>query len=890
MPLFRIARYGFIKRVLLTAAVLLQGIATQCIAQQDSTSHPVELGIIVTSTEAEAASVLQQLNAGWDFGVLAKEKSIDPSSSSGGYVGRMNPGQLRPEVRDALSTLTTGQLSGVVPIPTGFAILKILPIASATEDLNPNRIKALIASGDIRFGPTIGGLSEADSLFRNYPKPDGWARDLHQSCDLRTQSYDAGIKEFVEFVNATRSPGADTYSTSDLLQIHLIGGQLYAYKGNMEEAIKELTIAYQMAKTIAPTQMPKREDNGGGGGMGGPAQTAALPLLPRLEEMIGGAYLHWAEMENGVYRNSTDFDLFPPANPKASYVKKEKSGLAIQYFTDFLKQYPDDLEVKWLLNYAYSTLGEYPSGVPKAYLIPIDDFLSKEDIGRFVDVAPAAGLNVMREAGGLAIDDFENNGLLDIVVSSMEVCDPIKYFHNNGDGTFTDRTVQAGLADQLGALNIMQVDYNNDGCMDLFIPRGGWEYPQRRSLLRNNCDGTFTDVTEASGLADNVAQTNSAVWADIDNDGYLDLFIANENSPSQLFHNKGDGTFEDISHSAGIDQTAFSKGVTAADYDQDGYVDFYLSNLYGANNLYHNNGNMTFTDVARQAGVQAPMVSFATWFFDYDNDGWPDLFVTSYPVSVTESVKTFLGLPHNAETLKLYRNKHDGTFEDVTEKVGLDKVFMPMGAGFGDIRNDGFLSIYLGSGNPSYTSLVPHTLLLNEEGKSFVDITASSGTGELHKGHAISFADLDRSGSEAIVAEIGGAVPGDAHTLRVFKNPGSTNDWINVHLIGVKSNRSGVGAQIKVTVTDDGQAPRTIFRTGGEASSFGSKPMEQHIGLGHNAHIVSIDVWWPATATRQHFADVAKNQFIEIQEFATSVRKLNRQTFHLGDPAAAAKK
>jgi hypothetical protein len=674
------------------------------------------------------------------------------------------------------------------------------------------------------------------------------------------------------------------------VKIYLLAGQLYAYKGKMEESIKEFKVAYQMVQEATSAQLSNRVVGGGGGGMGGPVQTTTISLLPTLQETIGGAYLHWAEMENGIYRNSGDMDLFPPVNPKASFEKKEESKLAIQYFTQFLMQYPDDIEVKWLLNYAYSTLGEYPGGVPKAYLIPLSDFQSKEDIGRFIDVAPAAGLNVMREAGGLAVDDFENNGLLDIVVSSMETCDPIKYFHNNGNGTFTDRTTQAGLADQLGALNIMQVDYNNDGCMDLFIPRGGWEYPQRRSLMRNNCDGTFTDVTEASGLADNVAQTNSAVWVDIDNDGYLDLFIANENSPSQLFHNKGDGTFEDISHSAGIDQKAFSKGVTAADYDQDGYVDFYVSNLYGANNLYHNNGNLTFTDVARQAGVQAPIVSFSAFFLDYDNDGWPDLFVTSYVTSVAESIKTYLGQPHNAETLKLYRNKHDGTFEDVTEKVGLDKVFMPMGTGFGDIRNDGFLSIYLGSGNPSYTALVPHTLLLNKDGKQFVDITASSGTGELHKGHAISFADLDRSGNVAIVAQIGGAVPGDAHTMRVFKNPGNNNDWINVHLVGVKSNRSGVGAQIKVTVTDDAQAPRSIYRTVGETSSFGSQPLEQHIGLGHNARIVAIDVWWPATNTRQHFANVDKNQFIEIKEFATVVGKLSRHSFQLGVPTTTAAK
>jgi tetratricopeptide (TPR) repeat protein len=786
-----------------------------------------------------------------------------------------------------VSGLTTGQLSRIVSVASGFAILKILPVAPATQDLNPRRIQELIANGTIQYGTGIGGLGEADRAFAKYPKPEGWARDLRQSCNLRTESYDAFMKEIVMFSHADRSDIPASYSTDDILQIHLLAGQLYAYKGKMEESIKEFKVVYQMTQAATSTQSSMRQDGGESGGMGGPVRTASTPILLALDETIGAAYLHWAEMENGVYRNSGDMDLFPSTNPRKSYEKKEHSQLAIQYFTRILSQHPDNIEVKWLLNYAYSALGEYPDGVPKAYLIPISAFQSKENIGRFVDVAPAAGLNVMREAGGLAIDDFENNGLLDIFVSSMETCDPIKYFHNNGDGTFTDRSAEAGIANQLGALNIMQVDYNNDGCMDLFIPRGGWEYAQKRSLLRNNCDGTFTDVTEASGLGDNVAQSNSAVWADMDNDGHLDLFIANENSPSQLFRNKGDGTFEDISHSAGIDQTAFSKGVTAADYDHDGYVDFYVSNLYGANNLYHNNGNMTFTDVGRQAGVQAPVVSFSTFFFDYDNDGWPDLFVTSYPISVAESIKTYLGSPHIAETLKLYRNKHDGTFEDVTEKVGLDKVFMPMGSGFGDIRNDGFLSIYLGNGNPNYTALVPHALLLNEGGKQFVDITASSGTGELHKGHAITFADLDRSGNVAIVAEIGGAVPGDAHTLRVFKNPGNNNDWINIHMVGVKSNRSGVGAQIKVTVTDDGLAPRSIFRTVGETSSFGSQPMEQHIGLGHNARIVAIDVWWPATNTRQHLTNIAKNQYIEIKEFANDIHRLARPSFSLGPPTTA---
>jgi hypothetical protein len=398
----------------------------------------------------------------------------------------------------------------------------------------------------------------------------------------------------------------------------------------------------------------------------------------------------------------------------------------------------------------------------------------------------------------------------------------------------------------------------------------------RLSLLKNNCDGTFTDVTRASGLGLTPIGTQTAAWADIDNDGLLDLFIGNEEGPNKLYRNKGDGTFEDISAKAGIDFTIFTKAVVAADYDNDGYVDFYLSNFQGNNLLFHNNGNGTFSEVGKTAGVQAPWRSFAAWFFDYDNDGWPDIFVNSYYFSLEETMRSYLGRPHAGETSKLYRNQHDGTFKDVTADAGLDKVWMPMAANFGDVDGDGALDMYLGMGNPSFATLLPHELLVNRGGK-FVSVTAASGTGELHKGHGIAFADLDRDGDEDIVAEVGGAVPADRHALRLFENPGNGNDWINVKLVGVKSNRAAIGARLTVTV--DGRALHRAISSGG---SFGGNPMEQHVGLGAAARTVSLDVWWPATNTRQHFAGVAKNAFIEITEFARDYRRLERKAVRLG--------
>jgi hypothetical protein len=205
-----------------------------------------------------------------------------------------------------------------------------------------------------------------------------------------------------------------------------------------------------------------------------------------------------------------------------------------------------------------------------------------------------------------------------------------------------------------------------------------------------------------------------------------------------------------------------------------------------------------------------------------------------------------------------------------------------MGSNFGDIDNDGFLDIYLGMGTPSYASVAPHVLLRNKAGRSFVDVTASSGTGELHKGHGIAFADLDNDGDEDIVAEIGGATPADSHAMRLFENPGHGNDWISLKLVGVKSNRAAIGARITVTVADLGGGRRSIHRWVTSGGSFGASPLEQHVGLGKAARIQDIEIWWPTSNTRQHFADVPKNHVIEITELSSDYKTIERQVVRLG--------
>lgn len=868
----------FRKRATVLSAVLLLCAGFSTLRAQQTAHATISLQVIVVDSEAKARIVLQRLKAGEDFAIVAKAMSIDPNAGNGGYIGDADPALLRPELRQAVESMKPGEISGPIKVSTGYVILKLLsktPAADGQEKasppavaqqtapgqgMGPNRDLLVGGKGAIQYPADVAGQVLADMLFQKYPKPSGWDQNLQEVCEIRTQSLAEGIAALQEVLTDPAQMAAKT--PFDAIQTHYGLAQLEAYRGDMDTAVKEWESAYKLASASVPAG------------------------IPQLTEVLGVAYLHKSEMENGAYTNPGDRCLFPPLK-SSCYQRTDDSEKAIEYLTKYLQlkpERPDAVQVKWLLNLAYMTLGKYPDGVPQQYLIAPSVFASKQSIARFADVSRSAGLGFVSMAGGVVADDFDNDGLLDVVVSSYDVCQPLRFFHNNGDGTFTDRAAAAGLSGQLGGLNMIQADYNNDGCMDLLVLRGAWEFPERKSLLRNNCNGTFTDVTRQAGLAEPATRTQAAVWADVNNDGFLDLFVGNENGPSQLFLNKGDGTFEDISKTAGVDKIAFTKGVAAADYDNDGYVDFYVSNLYGGNFLYHNNHNNTFTEVSAQAGVHQPQSqSFATWFFDYDNEGWPDIFVTSYFFSIDETMRSYLGLPTNAETFKLYRNLGNGTFRDVTDQLGLNKINVPMGANFGDIDNDGWLDIYLATGGPEYGAIAPKMLLRNVEGKHFTDVTASSGTGDLHKGHAVAFADLGNNGYEDLLVSIGGATPGDAHQFRVFANPGNGNDWITVKLAGVRSNRAGIGARIHVIVQNGDHPARSIYRTVNSGGSFGANPIEQHIGLGRSAKILRLEVFWPASRSRQEFTNLGTNQFIEITEFAKAYKKLRRRSFHLGD-------
>ncbi len=277
--------------------------------------------------------------------------------------------------------------------------------------------------------------------------------------------------------------------------------------------------------------------------------------------------------------------------------------------------------------------------------------------------------------------------------------------------------------------------------------------------------------------------------------------------------------------------------------------------------------------------------TFPTWFFDYDNDGWLDILVCGYEFN--ESLAYYAGAEatqspvNNAGKVFLFRNNHDGTFEDVSAKVGLNKIAFAMGSNFGDIDNDGYLDFYLGTGNPDLKSAVPNKLFKNMNGKSFLDVTTSARVGNLQKGHGVSFVDLNNDGNEDIYIKMGGAYKGDAYENSLYLNPGQNNNhWINIVLEGTVSNKVRIGAKKKVTFKEN-NIERSVYRDVNSGGSFGSNPLRQHIGIGQAAAIEKIEITWPVTGKTQVFENPPIDTNIKIIEGNNTIStyKLNRFGF-----------
>lgn len=617
----------------------------------------------------------------------------------------------------------------------------------------------------------------------------------------------------------------------------------------------------------------------------------AYNLLPQdgarvpedLREMVtmrlAVANLRLGETENCVHCTTGESCLFP-IRGEGVHEKPESSRNALKYLEIVLAKNPHNLTARWLLNVAYMTIGEYPAAVPEKYLIPPEAFESDEVFPRFVNISTELGLNTFSLCGGTIVDDFNDDGFLDIMTSTWNTAGQIRCFFSNGDGTFEEHTKESNLTGLYGGLNLVQADYDNDGDVDVLVLRGAWlgrigKHPN--SLLQNNGRGRFRDVTLEVGLGDGHFPTQTAAWADYDNDGDLDLYVGNEEFPNQLFENDGHGRFTNVAQRAGVAHDGFAKGVVWGDYNDDRLPDLYVSNLKGPNQLYQNNGDGTLTDVSSRLGVEQPIRSFPTWFWDFNNDGVLDIYVGSYSTFANHVAADYLRFSHDAPFDCVYQGSADGTFREVSQKLNLRRSTQPMGCNFGDVDNDGFPDFYLGTGDPDYETLVPNLFFHNQRGERFADVTTAAGLGHLQKGHGVAFADFDHDGDQDIFIELGGAYPGDKFGNALFENPGFGNQWITIKLIGKQSNRSAIGARVRAEIEEsvDSGAPvsrRSVYKWVNSGGSFGANPLRLEIGLGSAEKISVLEVFWPTTGLTQRFHDVPVNQFIEIEESSPTYR------------------
>lgn len=613
----------------------------------------------------------------------------------------------------------------------------------------------------------------------------------------------------------------------------------------------------------------------------------ALKKIPNSEQgilqarrLLAIAYLRLGEQTNCLDRRHPSSCIVPLA-PEGQYQMTQSSEAAMQICLDILT-YRYDEETVWILNLAAMTIGKYPDGVPEDWRIPEAFLHSRKTFPRFRDISQSVGIRGQNLAGGVCVADFDNDGWLDILTSSWGENDPLTFWKNDGKGGFINASKELGLDGITGGLNMIHADINNDGLADVFVLRGAWLFGEGKipnSLLLNLGNGRFADITEQAGVL-TFAPTQTAIFADFNLDGWVDLFVGNESTTqgtyqNELYINRGNNRFVNVISAVSVSSVAFLKGCAAGDFNNDGWPDLYLSVYTGPNKLLKNmgtdaNGIPQFKDVAEQAGVQQPDISFPCWFWDFNNDGWEDIFVSAYGDGALAVSRDFV---RNAIGKKLgghprvYQNNRDGSFSDVSGRMGLSENVFTMGCNYGDLDADGYLDFYLGTGNPAFSSIVPNKMYRNNAARTFEDVTGSGGFGHIQKGHAVAFGDFDRDGDEDIFQSLGGALAGDVYEDVLFENPiGQDKSWTVLKLQGVRSNRAAIGARVKVTVQTPG-GKRSIYRTVSTGGSFGASSLQLEIGLDDATAIESVEITWPVQAqTKQVFRDIPINQYVYITE------------------------